>query len=148
MIRHSAVDERLTMTKEHSTPSKRRKQQYAYVERNRALLNKKSLARRNKWVSQWVGLIPVTASCQVCGQPISFGDKVNPIVFDHRHGGNEAIQGCPSTWLIKNRRTAENERVWKSCDFGTLCRRCNHFLPTKDRIAFLEMALKYCQKGL
>lgn len=125
--------------------SKRRRQKKLYVQKNRFILNRKQLLYVRKCLGAWIGIVPKTANCQVCGKVINLMDKVSPIVFDHRHGGNEPIQGSPTGWLISHKRTPKNEEIWKSCDFGLLCRRCNYFLPTKDRKDFLEKVLQYCQ---
>ena len=86
--------------------------------------------------------------CEVCGKKITFnsGTRNTTIHFDHRHEGMAIIKGSPSAWLMKNKRTPENETIWTSCDFGTLCINCNSSLPTKNRLEWVEKVLRYAQK--
>lgn len=96
-------------------------------------------------LDEWSKLFNNPSYCEVCGKEIEFNSKdtSKSIHFDHRMGGSEAIQGRPSQWLRGRKRNKENEKIWKSCNFGILCQTCNSFLPTKNRIEFLTNALKY-----
>jgi len=71
------------------------------------------------------------------------GDFVRAINFDHRNGGKESIKGNPSSWLDRHICNKENIKIWKSCDFGTLCIRCNRMLPTKKRKEWFQRVKKY-----
>ncbi len=83
----------------------------------------------------WEGIVPIESSCGACSKPIYFNksDKENSICFDHRHEGTEPIKGNPTDWLKKHPRNKENENLWRLCDFGTLCFKCNSGLPTINR---------------
>jgi len=122
---------------------KRRLQKKRYVDNNRLMLNKKSLARRNTILQSWIGIIPKHTNCEVCKNTIEFMNKHNPIFFDHRNEGNELIKTPPTNWLSLRYATPKNIDIWKSCNFGMLCRHCNQFLPTKNRKEFLLKAIKY-----
>ena len=97
---------------------------------------------------KWSSLFSDITSCKSCGRPISFNscNQRTSINFDHRHGGKEAIKGLPASWLRGHNRTPKNEVIWKSCDFGALCFRCNHFLPRKDRKKWLKKITKYIKQ--
>ena len=97
-----------------------------------------------KCLASWEGVIPKETFCEVCGKPIIFnsGDTRTSIHFDHRHGG-EPIQGSPAVWLRQKLHTPEREKIWKECDFGMLCERCNRCLPTENRRLWLTKAIQY-----
>jgi hypothetical protein len=97
-----------------------------------------------KALGSWEGFIPKETNCQICGKIIYFNNRNHKtaIHFDHRRK-NEPIQGSPAIWLRNSKRTTEREVVWKSCDFGMLCEKCNRQLPTENRIEFLTKALAY-----
>ena len=105
----------------------------------------KYIEHDKKIMVTWEGLIPKFTQCQMCGKDVVFNglDKSKSIFFDHRNGGEECIKGSPSSWLKRHRRTPKNEAIWKSCDFGILCHRCNIVLPTENRKLFLSNATKY-----
>jgi hypothetical protein len=100
--------------------------------------------RQLAYLEAWKKVIPPFTFCQCCGIPVMFGggDAKTSIHFDHRHGGIELIK-APTTWLGSHPCTAENRKIWLSCDFGILCRGCNSFLPTKGREEFLDNMVKY-----
>jgi len=83
--------------------------------------------------------------CQICGASVSYnsGSALTSIHFDHRNNGNAVIKGNPSHWLAGNNRTPESENVFKSCNFGILCLKCNRMLPTKNRREYVENLLNY-----
>lgn len=116
---------------------------WTITNRERKNLSDKNLKNKNK--KTWEGYIPIETNCQVCNEKIYYNrpDKGNPIYFDHRSGGVEKIYDAPSRWLSGRKRTPENEKIWESCNFGKLCKRCNCFLPTKDRNKFLINITKY-----
>lgn len=118
-------------------------QQRRYVNDNRVRINEKSLTRVHSNLLTWVGFLPSSTNCQVCGCSVGFMNKESPIAFDHRYGGIESIKIAPTTWLGTHPRTPLNEKIWVACDFGILCKRCNGFLPTKNRKEFLQKAITY-----
>lgn len=101
-------------------------------------------ALRVKNITSWHGYIPMETSCQICGKVLYFNrrDPKTAIHFDHRVE-NVPIKMNPTHWLISRYRNEENQRIWESCDFGILCRKCNAHLPTKNREAYLKNVIKY-----
>jgi hypothetical protein len=95
-------------------------------------------------MSSWTGFIPQEINCQICGRKIFLGKKnrESAIHFDHK-GENEIIKQSPSSWLYRHKRTPKNEKICESCNFGYLCRRCNSFLPTRNRKDFIRQIIKY-----
>jgi hypothetical protein len=114
---------------------------------NKDRLNKESLDRGRRCLESWLGLIPRKTQCQCCDRDIFFNSNniYNAIHFDHRRGGKEAIDNKPTTWLRSHPRNAKNEEIWKSCDFGMICRDCNLRLPTEGRVEFVKNAMAYCK---
>jgi hypothetical protein len=108
-------------------------------------INRYTLNRTQNILKSWIGFIPEETQCQCCSKPIFFArqTKKDAIHFDHRHGGNEIIS--PTNWLKIHPRNPKNEKLWKSFDFGYLCRDCNLFLPTEGRLEFLEKAINYAK---
>jgi len=96
--------------------------------------------KRREHIDSWESYFKDKTECEVCGRSIKFnsGNRMTSIHFDHRHGGIAIIKGSPRNWLQHNKRTSENEEIWKSCDFGVLCNGCNRMLPTKNRKQWLE----------
>lgn len=101
--------------------------------------------KRSENLDSWIGLIPKSSNCEVCGSEVSFHsrDKSKAIHFDHRSSGAEPIIGNPTNWLQYHPRNDKNEKIWKECNFGILCGKCNRFLPTKDRERFVQNLVKY-----
>lgn len=104
--------------------------------------------KKDQCINSWKDVIPKQSNCEVCGQVIIFNskNKDTTIHFDHRHGGIEPIIGNPSNWMRGRSATPKNILIWKSCDFGMLCNRCNFVLPTVGRVEFLNKLLKYTTK--
>lgn len=82
--------------------------------------------------------------CQICDVKLSYtkNDKVPTVTFDHRHG-NEFIKCKPSSFVRTHPCNDKYMRIWRACDFGILCRRCNAVLPTKNRTAWLTDVVQY-----
>ena len=95
-------------------------------------------------MDSWMGLIPKITQCPCCGKDIFFasGIKIKSIHFDHRSGGTESIRS-PSVWLMHHSRTPANEAIWKTCNFGMLCLKCNSYLPTENRMLFIKQLNNY-----
>jgi len=104
---------------------------------------KRGLRRQN--LDEWRSLFPAIMKCEICGKKIIFnsGNKWKSVHWDHRHGGTVKIKRSPTSWLASHKRDKKNEAIWKSCDFGMLCRRCNSWLPTKNREEFIKDVLRY-----
>lgn len=131
--------------KENRNRIKLKVREYHINNRERLYMVAKRKEERN--LKSWEGYIPVITSCQVCAKEIYFNLKNNKssIHFDHKTGA-EAIKCNPTNWLRLHPKNKENEYIWESCDFGYLCLVCNTSLPTKNRIEWLEKALKYARK--
>lgn len=102
-----------------------------------------------KWQTKnkidWEGFVPTETQCGACGVSIFFNkpEMNSTIFFDHRHGGTESIKDMPTIWLRSHARNKENEELWESCDFGTLCFRCNTGLPTMNRTKHIIGLVRY-----
>ena len=101
-------------------------------------IDKKGIFNRKSWE----GYIPKETKCQICGKEIFFNQNNQSLAihFDHIKE-NLSITIKPTTWLSKNRRTSENEKIWESCNFGMLCHKCNLCLPTKNRLGIVKYLL-------
>lgn len=85
--------------------------------------------------------------CQICGkgltwEPATHKTKSDKVCFDHKNGRGKRIIR-PSVFYESQKCTPENVDVWESEDFGILCNRCNQFLPTDNRLAWLKQVIKY-----
>lgn len=97
----------------------------------------------------WEGFIHKKTKCQICSKTIYFNQKEkginNTINFDHKE---EAILiKEPTHWLDAHFCTLKNQKIWKSCNFGILCGKCNRALLTENREQFIKNAVKYVLKG-
>jgi dUTP pyrophosphatase len=115
---------------------------YTIIQKNKLEVEKQ---KRQRNLLSWEGVIPKETVCEICNTPIFFNNtnSKSSIHFDHRLSGLELIKVKPTVWLSNNSRNIENEKIWKSCNFGVLCGVCNRRLPTKDRGNFLNKALRY-----
>lgn len=116
---------------------------YYYKNREKIIEYNKNYAQ--KCLNSWEGVIPTETTCEICGKTIYYNKK-NPrlaIHFDHREGIGKTGYKTPANWLLKHKRTPENEVIWKSFNFGCLCLSCNSHLPTINRNAHLENMVKY-----
>ena len=139
------------------TPDAHRMYAHAYYKKNREKIlqqnkipefkhkrNLRNKQREKICIDTWRGFIPHEIQCPCCGKTVFFASGVskNSIHFDHRKNGSEFIKQ-PSRWLALHKRNLENELIWKSCDFGMLCKSCNGYLPTNNRIDFVRNVVKY-----
>ena len=124
-----------------------RKADKRYYWRHREKEKAESRKYQEKRRDTWRPFFAHITSCEICGKPIVFasGNIRTSVHFDHKQGGKAVIKS-PSSWVRNNLRTSENEAIWKTCNFGKLCQRCNQCLPTKNRLEWLEKALKYTKK--
>jgi len=124
--------------------NKIKEQSKRYYNKNKILLNQKSRINRSKYLNSWLSVIPSVTKCEVCGKEIYFasGNQKNSIHFDHK-APNNIIGKRPTPWLANNKWSREKELIWRSCDFGCLCFRCNKYLPTRGRKEFIKMAFRY-----
>ena len=111
---------------------KQKQYQRKYLEKNRAL-----------WKVYLTG-IKKNPFCQICKKKLEYFNCIrsSTVHFDHR-SINLNIKGPPSDWLKANPPTERNKRIWKQCDFGILCNKCNRFLITKNRKKWIINVVKY-----
>jgi hypothetical protein len=107
----------------------------------------RNIKNRSNRINSWVEYLPKETTCEICGRKIFFKGhpRFETIHFDHK-SENCAIKTDPSSWIESKYRTKENQEIWDSCRFGCLCKRCNSFLPTKDRKEWLRKAVAYANK--
>lgn len=116
-----------------------------YYLKNRDKINKYNHSYGEMCLKSWEGYIPLETTCQICSKTIYFNKK-NPktsIHFDHRNDLGKTGYKTPANWLLKHRRTAINEKIWESFNFGFLCLSCNSHLPTKNRNNHVSNMVKY-----
>jgi len=116
-----------------------------FYKRNREKRIIEAIKLANKRIKSWEVLIPKQTICQVCGEKIYFncGNLTKAIHFDHRKGGKEKIIRNPTNWLRQHSMNPVNEKIWLTCNFGMLCRKCNSRLPTSNRKKFVLNINKY-----
>jgi hypothetical protein len=115
-----------------------------YYLSHRKKLNDYSFIKSKRNYASWKGYIPLETKCEVCGKNIFFnrGDTTKAINFDHRNENAPHIES-PSRWLMGHKCYDKNIELWESFNFGKLCHRCNHSLPTKDREDWVKSVVKY-----
>lgn len=137
-------------TKNYYLLNKEKIKQYfkQYHKKNKEEIKKKNKHKYRKTLKTWEGYIPKETNCQICGRKIYFNQNNinNAIHFDHKNG-NSPIKIGPSLWLGRNKRTPKSEKKWNSYKFGMLCKKCNPFLPAKNRKEFLKKVIKYVFGG-
>lgn len=116
-----------------------------YHKKNREKFINNANNRRQKCIDSWKGYFPEKIKCPICDKELFFNVKNYRIAihFDHREEGKEVIKCHPSMFLYTRFRTPENEKIWESCNFGMLCRRCNLHLHTRNRKDYLRKVIKY-----
>ena len=119
-----------------------------YRLKNRDAINERKRSARKKNRASWEGHIPSQANCQICGKIIYFGrpEQMTTIHFDHTFA-ECLINGPPSEWLRAHKMTDENVKIWDSCKFGFLCKKCNSYLPTRGRADFAKRLMAYVELG-
>ena len=130
--------------------SERKKKYYqtmkasGYYDRNRKRINKASRDWQIKTMLSWLPYLPENCKCEICNKELKlFGKKANTRVnFDHRNN-NLPIKMHPSTWLRSRKPNPKNIAIWKSCNFGILCMKCNTTIPTNNRKEWLNRIIKY-----
>ena len=113
-------------------------------DKDKKKLFKQSESSRNKNIEKWESVIKQmynikdTFKCQVCGKALSFpkygngGTAYNKsIYFDHKNS-HVPIKGSPTRWLRTHSISNKNIAIFKSCDFGILCKNCNTRLGEPD----------------
>jgi hypothetical protein len=113
--------------------------QRIYRKNNRLKMNAYQKKIRERCLKSWEGYIPKKTNCEICGKEIFFNNhnRTNAIHFDHRKEGC-IIKSIPIIWLRSHINNNKNRKIWESCNFGKLCKRCNAYLPTKNRQFFIH----------
>lgn len=104
---------------------------------------KRKISERKR-KKRWTKYLPKNPKCEICRKKLYyFSEKKSKRVhFDHPQD-NLPIKYQPTTWLRGYNPSFKNRKIWNSCDFGILCAGCNGFLPTKNRIQWIEKINKY-----
>lgn len=133
------------LAKEREYKRKRYIQDFRYADSRKEYGRNRSRYIKNLWSKI---IVPET-NCKICGKKIYFGgahigkgNENDSIHFDHKTG-NEPIKTSPTVFLSTHKPTPENIKIWFSCDFGMLCKKCNAFFPTLNREEFITNAYKY-----
>ena len=123
---------------------KLKNQDQIYRRNHRTQINIKNRQWELKNLISWEGFIPKETECQICSKKIYFNqrDNANAIHFDHKKE-NLIVNYSPTSWLKRHKRTDYTEKIWKEFNFGMLCRRCNNYLPTKDRVKYIKKVVAY-----
>lgn len=99
---------------------------------------------RSEALKSWECYIPIKQNCEICKKELFYNGN-NPkssIAFDHRIE-NCAIKVSPYDWLARHIFNEKHKKIWDSCNFGILCRRCNCAIPTKNRKEWLMKLTRY-----
>ncbi len=106
--------------------------------------NERIKQRSHRLLRAWIKYLPENPTCGVCGRVLKYfsGEVVKSAHFDHKNNGL-AIKGKPSHWLRENKPIEGNIKIFRSCDFGILCYRCNRFIPTEGREKLLRNLIEY-----
>lgn len=90
--------------------------------------------RREELFGNWLKILPLNPQCEICRKNLEYasGKIGTNVIFDHKTS-DIFIRTAPTSWLSTHKPSKENIEIWKSCDFGILCSRCNLSLPTKKR---------------
>lgn len=93
----------------------------------------------------WEKIIPKETQCEICSKKIFFNSKnsSNAIHFDHKNDKGISILGSPTSWLRSHKPTPKNIAKWLACRFGMLCKKCNGYLPTKNRKEWFKNIRNY-----
>ena len=105
------------------------------------------IRNRKNWHDYFKKRYGESPSCQICGKKLiwSSNKRTDVVYFDHRHDGNETIKTTPCCWWANRNCNEINIATWEQCDFGILCSKCNHKLPTnrKEREETISIILYY-----
>jgi hypothetical protein len=105
---------------------------------------KESMERCSRNLAAWKPIIrkmyniKKEFTCEVCGVTLKFpeygngiNNRIKTIQFDHKKN-DVTIKGSPSNWLAGHFPTPKNIELFKSCDFGILCGKCNIHLGNPE----------------
>lgn len=110
----------------------------------------KYLGYKEAWLEffiEYYGKIPF---CSICDRELKWQSNISKfeedlVCWDHASNDSKHLKIPPSTWLGSHACNDTNKQKWLSFKLGILCPRCNGFLPTEDRIEWLEKALQYAK---
>ena len=120
-----------------------------YYQRKKKYFRKHGKKVYKEKTNRWLPFLPSNPTCEVCGKYLTYFNKKGTkkgVFFDHKHS-NLPIKALPTIWLKANYPTEQNVKLWASCNFGILCRRCNIRLPTNNRKKWLKNVTNYILKN-
>ena len=126
--------------------NKRKAKKYYEKNRNRIKIYNRNYVQQN--LLSWEEYIPKETFCEICNRRIYFNNGVQKAAIHFDHQTENVLIKRPTTWLRCHKRTLENQKIWEKCAFGMLCKKCNGYFPTKDRLKLLNNIIKYIKKGL
>lgn len=77
---------------------------------------------KEKCRQQWFSYLPKNPVCSICNKPLKYFNGKKGVVFDHCNAGTEPIKCFPSQFLSCFPLNQKNLALWKSSNFGVLCR--------------------------
>lgn len=100
------------------------------------------------WKSYFMKKYGENPKCEICNKQLQWYRKNgshNTVYLDH---SSEAtfIKKTPSEWYRSHPCTKENIAKLEKTIRGILCCKCNHYLPTKNRIHWLNCVTEYILK--
>jgi hypothetical protein len=100
------------------------------------------------WKRYFIEKYGETPLCEICGKQLQWyrknGNK-NTVNLDHE---SEAtfIKGSPTGWYQAHPCIKENIEKLEKIRLGVLCYKCNHYLPTENRLQWLKQVTNYIIK--
>jgi hypothetical protein len=100
------------------------------------------------WKKYFIEKYGETPNCEICGIKLQWyrknGNK-NTVYIDHE---SEAIfiKKTPASWYRSHPCIEENIKKFEKLHLGILCCKCNHYLPTKNRLQWLKQVTNYILK--
>lgn len=108
----------------------KKKYDLEYNKKNSDRLKKKRSDNTKAWKEYFSKIYNDPPKCQICGLELHwYGAKNSLVHFDHCNGSNHNI-GVVYNWIGNNYCTKENQKKFRSENFGILCGYCNASLPT------------------
>lgn len=117
--------------------NKKQRNRYSKLSNEAKLANSRLRNKlRAKTLSNWQPIIREMYNmqdgfvCQSCGKALVFPQCGNgnnysqSIYFDHK-SNQVNIKGSPTRWLKSHTQSSKNIEIFKSCEFGILCKDCN-----------------------
>ena len=117
---------------------------------DRRVMRRKAQQKRRQelkllWCQYFTNTYGTNPTCQVCNESLEWFGETQ--VWDHRGGGSELIRS-PGRWLTTHRPNKDNVSKWNICNFGLVCGRCNQFMPTANRLQWVQNVTRYVKESL